>query len=719
MFNEVKDVSISGNVAHVVHRDQYNQTTIINRIVRVERPGRTIEKRKRKRYDIDSEYNQYREIIRGDIYKLEQLFSEDRGDWEREDGHLVKNSYQRTIHRARVYGDDRVFTAISYRGQDAEKPSTQHSSFTFIILTSLSDPAVLLQLFAINRSKIPTLLFYDEWLPFGHLYSKVEGTFWEGYYLNIYTNAWARRMGLFATCKDRLTCPQINPGTTSNLWLNSRTSRVSLGPEGPYAGNASTIVLYNSEDMPSAMEMAKGNTCVRFFSKTGAGNLDPDVLQYAHFRRSIMPIENLLGIGSHNPGWKCFLFWEKDTCGPWRCHHCGCITCDEVRDFIGKLQFNSVYSGVELEKVTFLKESLAYTWVTYSDMLSDQTLIDSGLTRFQFNVRLRDIFHIHFHTKVLGKAWYGCRRPIGPSYLLVAQRFVFFLRMESPPEQFSVSALETLPIVYLFLRPPPPCLADFDSWMSQVSFWSFDKDGSSEIPETERKRLSLPKITFSFAQLRLERWSKCVYDGIHAWQVARGFDPTTANFARSLGMPTPQPAMTRFKEIVEKEPLTCNSLPKPDANSIHCDPDDPSASSQLSPLPIPSAVCIPQRQTPQKRKRVQVVVIHDTDSESEPEFVQNSNQLSTSKRKRGFSSLSDPEPFFPIFCSRREGRSGVITYGAAHYYSDICERLFARLEELLEDVVVQCLNIEKLEGELESIPDGLKGLQQGVLRQVG
>uniref|UniRef100_A0A0W0FH65 Uncharacterized protein n=1 Tax=Moniliophthora roreri TaxID=221103 RepID=A0A0W0FH65_MONRR len=697
MFNEVKDVSISGNVAHVVHRDQYNQTTIINRIVRVERPGRTIEKRKRKRYDIDSEYNQYREIIRGDIYKLEQLFSEDRGDWEREDGHLVKNSYQRTIHRARVYGDDRVFTAISYPADLEEGLHEMISS----------------QLFAINRSKIPTLLFYDEWLPFGHLYSKVEGTFWEGYYLNIYTNAWARRMGLFATCKDRLTCPQINPGTTSNLWLNSRTSRVSLGPEGPYAGNASTIVLYNSEDMPSAMEMAKGNTCVRFFSKTGAGNLDPDVLQYAHFRRSIMPIENLLGIGSHNPGWKCFLFWEKDTCGPWRCHHCGCITCDEVRDFIGKLQFNSVYSGVELEKVTFLKESLAYTW--WIDKVSVQCQTP------------RHIPHSLSHKSTRkGMVWLSqAHRPelsASGSEICLMPHLEFFLRMESPPEQFSVSALETLPIVYLFLRPPPPCLADFDSWMSQVSFWSFDKDGSSEIPETERKRLSLPKITFSFAQLRLERWSKCVYDGIHAWQVARGFDPTTANFARSLGMPTPQPAMTRFKEIVEKEPLTCNSLPKPDANSIHCDPDDPSASSQLSPLPIPSAVCIPQRQTPQKRKRVQVVVIHDTDSESEPEFVQNSNQLSTSKRKRvrtvacskGFSSLSDPEPFFPIFCSRREGRSGVITYGAAHYYSDICERLFARLEELLEDVVVQCLNIEKLEGELESIPDGLKGLQQGV-----
>uniref|UniRef100_A0A0W0FGT6 Enoyl reductase (ER) domain-containing protein n=1 Tax=Moniliophthora roreri TaxID=221103 RepID=A0A0W0FGT6_MONRR len=65
-----------------------------------------------------------------------------------------------------------------------------------------------------------------------------------------------------------------------------------------------------------------------------------------------------------------------------------------------------------------------------------------------------------------------------------------------------------------------------------------------------------------------------------------------------------------------------------------------------------------------------------------------------------------------------EGRSGIVTYGAAQYYSDVGEKLFARLEELLEDGIIQRLNIEKLEGGLESIPDGLKRLQQGAVSSV-
>ncbi|EEB92174.1 hypothetical protein MPER_09357 [Moniliophthora perniciosa FA553] len=65
-----------------------------------------------------------------------------------------------------------------------------------------------------------------------------------------------------------------------------------------------------------------------------------------------------------------------------------------------------------------------------------------------------------------------------------------------------------------------------------------------------------------------------------------------------------------------------------------------------------------------------------------------------------------------------EGRSGIITYGAAHYYSDIGGKLFLRLEELLEHGIIQRLNIEKLEGGLESIPDGLKRLQQGAVNGI-
>ncbi|ESK93183.1 hypothetical protein Moror_1119 [Moniliophthora roreri MCA 2997] len=616
MFNNAQNVTIGGNATNIVHRDQYNGTIINAQVVHIENVGR-VKVQRGQFCDSDSEYEQYREIIRGDIHKLEQLSSEDCRDREWKGGKVVRTySYRVTAHRVRVFGDDRVFTAFSYHGQDAEKIWKKE----FMRWSQANDSAVTLQLFAINHSKVPTLLFYDEWLSLGHLHSKMKGTFWEGYYLEVYTDAWQRK---------------IDPDYIEHLWLNSRTGRVSSGPDGSYTDREHTRVLYNCEDMPSAMEMADSKTCIRFFSETGAGNLDLDVLQYAYDRLSLMPIENLLGIdplGGHDG--RAHSSWRKNTChGPWRCDLCDGIACDEVQDFIGKLRFDSIYSGVQLEKVAFLKEGPAHGWEIYSDVLSDRTLTDGGLTRFQY-VGFQSAKFIRFYTEVLGKAWLTqVHRPdlsTSDSETCFIPSLWFYLRVESQLEQFDVSALETLPIVYLFLRPPPPCVADSDSWMSQATFWSFDKDGTSEIPETECERLGLPKIALSFVQLRLERWPKYVYNAIHAWQVARGSNPATADFARSLGMPIFEPVTTRFEEIIEQESLTCSSLPEPEVHSIQRDPDNPSASSQLSPLP---ATRIPRVQTLQKRKRIKVVIIHDTDSESEPESAQNSHQLSVLKQK--------------------------------------------------------------------------------------
>ncbi|ESK93141.1 hypothetical protein Moror_1077 [Moniliophthora roreri MCA 2997] len=589
MFNEAQNLSISGNATNVVHRDQYNgATTIINRIVRTGRPGRTVVERGRRRHDIDSEYDQYREIIRGDIHKLERLSSQDVWvSWEWKDGQPIWTC-QRTVHQARVYGDDRAFTAISYHGRDAKKIWKKE----FMKYSQADDPVVLLQLFAINRSRVPTLLFYDEWLPLGHLYSKVKETFWEGYYLKVYTCVWWRRL----TPKD----------FGSKLWLNSRTGRISSGPDGPYTYLQHPRVPYNCEDMPSAMEMATTDTCLRFFNQTRAENIDYDVLEYACEQKSFTCIESLLGIDSpddHPHG-----FWRRSTCDR-------------------RLRLDTVYSGAQLDKIAIVKEGLAYAWNTWQDALSDQTLLDGGLTGFRFNwfnVGSQRLYWIHFDTEVPEDAWlsqvHRSELSISDSETCFIPYLDFCLNLEPRHKQLGVSDSETLPIVYLFLRPPPIYLADIDSWLSQVSFWSFDKNGTSEIPETECECLGLPYITFGEVLLRLYTWPKYIYDGLHAWQVARGFDPATVDFARSLDLPILEPAISQFEEIIEQEPLVCSSPPEPVANSVHRDPDDPSASSQFSPLPTLAATRIPQRQAPRKRKQVQVVIIHDTDSESEPEF---------------------------------------------------------------------------------------------------
>ncbi|EEB98879.1 hypothetical protein MPER_01537, partial [Moniliophthora perniciosa FA553] len=121
--------------------------------------------------------------------------------------------------------------------------------------------------------------------------------------------------------------------------------------------------------MPSAMEMATADTCLRFFNETGVGHPDFDVLQYASGECFYMCLESLLGIDS--PDCQGHDLWTRDTRrGLWNCLSCDRIPCNEVRDFIGKLRLDTVYSGAQLDKIAVLKETPAYTWRASSGFVS-------------------------------------------------------------------------------------------------------------------------------------------------------------------------------------------------------------------------------------------------------------------------------------------------------------------------------------------------------------
>ncbi|KAK7060739.1 hypothetical protein VNI00_000471 [Paramarasmius palmivorus] len=56
-------------------------------------------------------------------------------------------------------------------------------------------------------------------------------------------------------------------------------------------------------------------------------------------------------------------------------------------------------------------------------------------------------------------------------------------------------------------------------------------------------------------------YPKYTYDAIHKWQVAKGFDPSTPDFARSLGYPILErvtPEKSRFEEVAKEEELEVN-----------------------------------------------------------------------------------------------------------------------------------------------------------------
>ncbi|KAL0571203.1 hypothetical protein V5O48_008453 [Marasmius crinis-equi] len=111
---------------------------------------------------------------------------------------------------------------------------------------------------------------------------------------------------------------------------------------------------------------------------------------------------------------------------------------------------------------------------------------------------------------------------------------------------------------YLFVLPPPQlpdATPDLYNWYQQenVYCWSFDPDGNSILSPEQSRALGLPSFTRDVL-FPSACWKPEVYDLIRLWQKAKGFDPTTTDFARSMGYPILEvnaPDTSRFKDVVE------------------------------------------------------------------------------------------------------------------------------------------------------------------------
>ncbi|KAF9255015.1 hypothetical protein L218DRAFT_842958, partial [Marasmius fiardii PR-910] len=71
-------------------------------------------------------------------------------------------------------------------------------------------------------------------------------------------------------------------------------------------------------------------------------------------------------------------------------------------------------------------------------------------------------------------------------------------------------------------------------------FWSFDAEGRTLISKRKCRFLGLPARRLHYDQYEQPRsmsWPTSTYRKIHQWQLDRGFDPTTTDFARYLGYP--------------------------------------------------------------------------------------------------------------------------------------------------------------------------------------
>ncbi|ESK87949.1 hypothetical protein Moror_10863 [Moniliophthora roreri MCA 2997] len=159
-----------------------------------------------------AKYDQFRQVIHGDMIVLKEIHSKEISDWEWEwkYGKVTgKHKARRTTCTVQVYPDRQSkFTVVMYEGEDAE--CIWEKEFEKF---SRSRNPLAAQLFGINRSDIPMLIFHDELIPCAHFFNK-ESVWMDVYIVHLRTN---------------MRCSQ------HNLWMNTTSGVLFMGPDGPSA----------------------------------------------------------------------------------------------------------------------------------------------------------------------------------------------------------------------------------------------------------------------------------------------------------------------------------------------------------------------------------------------------------------------------------------------------------------------------------------------------
>ncbi|KAL0563153.1 hypothetical protein V5O48_018924, partial [Marasmius crinis-equi] len=108
--------------------------------------------------------------------------------------------------------------------------------------------------------------------------------------------------------------------------------------------------------------------------------------------------------------------------------------------------------------------------------------------------------------------------------------------------------------IYLFIRSPPSTPLRSCTTPS-LHYWSLEEDGRSPLSIDKCHQLGLPvALKLRVRKPYAQSWSNEIYRRLRQYQIARGFDPTTTDFAQSLGFQypaykPPQDDSDRFEEV--------------------------------------------------------------------------------------------------------------------------------------------------------------------------
>ncbi|KAL0569654.1 hypothetical protein V5O48_012309 [Marasmius crinis-equi] len=142
--------------------------------------------------------------------------------------------------------------------------------------------------------------------------------------------------------------------------------------------------------------------------------------------------------------------------------------------------------------------------------------------------------------------------------------------------------------IYLFFRPLSPSTPMKDCKTSSLHYWSFDPTGQHPLPPKICEELGLPVELSLECQVPWQlRWNNEHYKRMHQYQLARGFDPKTTEFARHLGYPIYQVQIDsdRFEDVDVTTPSPTHTPPAVSSSAPgDCSLDCSQSITQSSPL---------------------------------------------------------------------------------------------------------------------------------------
>ncbi|KAK1234943.1 hypothetical protein PQX77_001843, partial [Marasmius sp. AFHP31] len=274
------------------------------------------------------------------------------------------------------------------------------------------------------------------------------------------------------------------------IWIDPTRGVVCRGPKGPYS--FIPVIELGIKDLPPTAELLQEEVLVRFLACQKSREADDAFMTAIYYTWS-----------------------DKD-----------------VPERVDRPTIFSALTKTPIAVATNI-------WESREDTLKERTCLENGLTRFRLD----------------GDGWVWLRSNRNAEKAWLSQAWsVFHARGVSldndlkdfhlvSPEAWLAGSLDNSPSkcqlrhqqpIFLFIYPLPPHLHDGKT--SSLHHWSFHEDGHPRISPESCFHLGLPvKLGYNNWGCRSHSWPTDRYKPLHQYQIARGFDPTTAHFAKHLG----------------------------------------------------------------------------------------------------------------------------------------------------------------------------------------